>query len=137
VDMWCFFPLMGLYRQAPREILRIDDVKRDRLNAVLGTTEWEEHWYGTPHGPTDLFDDPATTIRTADVNAIEAYVRNRLQSIFRGVVLPPRRITNARGAPLASLFFAVSNPHQKAVEVATRIASHILNSGNSSQTLPR
>lgn len=136
VDMWCFFPLMGLYRQAPREILRIDETQRRRLNAVLGTTEWEDRWYGNPHGPTDLFQDPATAVRIADVNAIEEYVRERLAGIFRGTVLTPRRIFNANGSPIASLFFAVANPNRKAVAVATRIAGHILNSGSSSQTRP-
>lgn len=137
IDLWYFFSLMGLYRQASLEKIAIDDTKRRRLNRVLGTSDWEEAWYGTPHGPTDLFDDPATSVRTADVNAIEAYVKKRLQSVFKGAVLDPLRIPNSRGAPLASLFFAVSNPSPKAVEVATNIARHILASGKSSQVRPR
>lgn len=126
IDVWCFFPLSGLYRQAAREVLKITDDKRRRLNSVLGTTDWEDHWYGTPHGPTDLFGDEASAIRTADVDAIEAYVQGRLSSVFKGAVLSPRRIYNSRGAPIASLFFAISNPHPKAVAVAKRIAGNIL-----------
>lgn len=75
IDLWYFFPLMGLYRQAAREIVAIDNVKRDRLNRVLGTTDWETAWYSRPHGEPDLFDDPAVAIRTADVNSIENYVK--------------------------------------------------------------
>lgn len=137
VDLWYFFPLMGLYRQAAREQLNIDAAKRARLNRVLGTTDWEKDWYGTPHGTTDLFDDPVAATRTADVTAIEQYVKRRLQSVFRGTVLDPLRVHNSRGAPLASLFFAVANPNPKAVKVASDIARHILASGKSSQVRPR
>jgi hypothetical protein len=93
---------------------------------VLGTDDWERAWYGTPHGKKDLFDDPLTAVRTADVNAIERYVKSRLASVFKGAVLDPLRIYNKQGAPIASLFFAVSNPSQRAVQVATDIARHIL-----------
>jgi hypothetical protein len=76
--------------------------------------------------PTDLLDDPQTAIRTADVSAIERYVKRRLASIFKAVVLDPLRIHNKQNAPLASLFFSVANPSPRAVQVATEIAKHIL-----------
>jgi three-Cys-motif partner protein len=126
LDLWYWFSLMGLYRQAANDAVDIDPKKRARLNRVLGTDDWERAWYDTPHGPTDLLDDPQTAIRTADVNAIERYVKGRLDSIFKGAVLDPLRINTKQNAPLASLFFAVSNPSPRAVQVATDIARHIL-----------
>jgi three-Cys-motif partner protein len=128
LDVWYFFPLMGLYRQAANDLSHfdVDPRKRERLNRVLGTDEWQRVWYGTPHGPRDLLDEPQTAIRTADVNAIERYVKGLLGSIFKGTVLDPLRIYNDRNAPLASLFFAVSNPSRRAVQRATDIAGHIL-----------
>jgi three-Cys-motif partner protein len=129
LDLWYFFSLMGLYRQAANSPLAIDANKRARLNSVLGTDQWESEWYTTPHGPTDLFGEAADAIRTADVDAIERYVKRRLESVFKGAVLDPLRIYNERGLPLASLFFAVSNPNPRAVQVATRIARHILRRG--------
>jgi three-Cys-motif partner protein len=126
LDLWYFFPLMGLYRQAANKAPAIDAGKRTRLNKVLGTDEWERAWYGTPHGPTDLLGDTADAIRTADVAAIERYVKHRLETVFKGAVLDPLRIYHERRFPLASLFFAVSNPNSKAVQVASRIAKHIL-----------
>jgi three-Cys-motif partner protein len=126
LDLWYYFPLMGLYRQAANRLPSIDSNKRSRLNRVLGTDDWEGEWYDTPHGPTDLFDDPQTVVRTADVDAIEHYVKSRLKSVFEGTVLDPLRIYNERNAPTASLFFAVSNPSRKAVRLATNIARHIL-----------
>ena len=137
IDLWYFFPLMGLYRQAPREIVAIDAIKRTRLNNILGTTDWENAWYGLDRGEVDLFDDAASAIRTADVNSIEKYVKQRLKTIFKGDVLDPLRIRNERGAPLASLFFAVANPNTRAVKVATDIARYILASGRSSHVRPR
>jgi three-Cys-motif partner protein len=126
LDLWYFFSLMGLYRQAAKAAPSIDDSKRMRLNRVLGTDDWERAWYGTPHGEKDLFEDPQTPIRMADLDAIERYVKNRLASEFKGAVLDPLRIHNAQGSPLASLFFAVSNPDSRAVGLATKIAGHIL-----------
>jgi three-Cys-motif partner protein len=126
LDVWYFFPLMGLYRQAANKAPAIDAIKRTRLNRVLGTEDWERVWYGTPHGPTDLLGDTAEAIRTADVDAIERYVKLRLETVFKGAVLDPLRIHHERRFPLASLFFAVSNPNPKAVAVASRIAKHIL-----------
>jgi three-Cys-motif partner protein len=100
LDLWYWFSLMGLYRQAANDAIDIDPKKRARLNRVLGTDDWERAWYDTPHGPTDLLDDPQTAIRTADVNAIERYVKGRLDSIFKGAVLDPLRInTPSQGAP--------------------------------------
>lgn len=126
LDAWIFFPLSGLYRNAPLDRLKISEDKHHRITAVLGTDDWEASWYNSQSYQTDLFGDETTSIRTVDVDAIEEYVRKRLATVFKGAVLKPRRIYNDRGAPLASLFFAVSNPHPKAVEVATRIAGSIL-----------
>jgi three-Cys-motif partner protein len=137
LDMWYFFPLMGLYRQAALQAPSISSDKKDRLNRIFGTDEWFSQWYKHPNGPTDLFDDPISAVRTADVNQIEKYIHERLLSVFRGTVLAPLRLYNDRGAPLASLFFAVSNPSTAAVRVATKIASHILKRGKSSQRRSR
>jgi three-Cys-motif partner protein len=84
LDLWYFFSLMGLYRQAANRAPAIDATKRAQPNRVLGTSEWEQAWYGTPHGSTDLFGQTEEAIRTADVDAIERYVKYRLESVFKG-----------------------------------------------------
>jgi three-Cys-motif partner protein len=126
IDAWIFFPLSGLYRNAPHDKLKITEDKRRRITAVLGTDDWEKSWYDSPASQGDLFGDEATAIRTVDVDAIEEYVRKRLATVFKGAVMKPIRIYNERGAPIASLFFAVSNPNPKAVGLAKRIADSIL-----------
>ena len=74
--------------------------------------------------------------RTADVRGLEAYVRARLQTIFPAVLRPLALPVNSRPQRF-SLFFAMSNPNQQAIGLATRIASHILKVGMSFQVRPR
>ena len=71
--------------------------------------------------------------RIATVDRIEEWVRLRLKSVFKGDVLRPMRLHHPNGAPMASLFFAISNPNRAAVKLATDIAAHILKLGISSQ----
>jgi three-Cys-motif partner protein len=40
LDLWYFFPLMGLYRQAANDAVAIGANKRARLKRVLGTDDW-------------------------------------------------------------------------------------------------
>jgi hypothetical protein len=73
-----------------------------------------------------MFDYQQQAVRTVNVDAIEQYVKGRLESVFKGAVLDPFRTHTKQGSPLASLFFAVSNPSKSAVKLATNIAGHIL-----------
>ena len=136
LDCWYFFPLSGLYRNAPHDPGKLDAAKEASLDKVLGTTDWRQRWYNHSISPGTLFETEEQAVVRADVDAIEAYVAERLASVFKGPVLPPLRLRhNGSRAPMASLFFAMSNPSPKAVALGTKIASHILNSsrtGNSS-----
>src|SRR5690606_10294109 len=110
--------------------------KEASLDRVLGTTEWRQRWY--EHSvERNLLETEEQAVTRADVDAIERFVHERLSSVFQGTVLPPLRLFHDNRAPLASLFFAVSNPSKAAVKVATDIASHILSSGNSSHVRSR
>ncbi len=137
LDCWYFFPLSGLYRNAPHDPAKLDTGKQASLDRVLGAKDWRERWYEHQALPKDMFETEAQAVRRTDVDAIEAYVKERLESVFKGGVLDPVRLHQRNGAPLASLFFAVSNPSAAAVKLATEIASHILNSGRSSHRRPR
>ena len=128
LDCWYFFPLSGLYRNAPRDPTRLDASKEASLDRVLGTPDWREHWYDHSIQREDFFETAQQAVVRADVDAIEAYVSDRLKTIFKGVVLPPIRLRHNGGAPMASLFFAMSNPSKKAVALGKSIAGHILNS---------
>lgn len=136
LDCWYFFPLSGLYRNAPHNPAKLDQGKQASLDRVLGATNWRERWYSHESTPKDIFETQGQAVRRADIDAIEAYVKERLSTVFKGTVLDPVRLHHRNGAPLASLFFAVSNTSPPAVALATKIASHILRSGRSSQRRP-
>ena len=120
-DVWYLFSLSGLYRQATRNPLHIDDTKRQAITRVLGTEEWLNEIYREP--PQLTFFESGRLER-ADVDSLEVYVHRRLSQIFAKVA-KPLRLPKA-GAPRFSLFFAVSNPDPKAIRLAMSIASHIL-----------
>lgn len=131
LDCWYFFPLSGLYRNAPHDITRLDASKQAAIDRVLGTADWRTAWYDHPIEQT-LFESEASATQRADVDAIEQFVMERLKTVFKGLVMPPVRLRHNNKAPMASLFFAVSNTSEKAVSLARRISDYILRPGISS-----
>lgn len=133
IDVWYLFSLSGFYRQATVRLSKVDNSKRAALNRILGSTTWENDLY--PRRPKmrtlmgDLRELPRT--RNKNVRALEAYMKERLETIF-GAVLDPLRLPKGKGAQRYSLFLCISSDNPKAIEVATRIGRHILNTGNSS-----
>lgn len=127
IDLWYWFSLSGLYRQTAHDFERVDPAGAARLDSVLGTPAWREAFYA-PTAPTtlDLFDDPVSPIigRYADVDAIEAFVGDRLRAAGFAKVAKPLRLPLRGGAPLYSLFFCVSNP--KAITLSMRAADYLL-----------
>lgn len=131
IDVWYFVSLEGLFRQAAHDAAKINNKKRAAITRMLGTAEWEQAWYAAP--PTlDLFDDAKIAQRVANVDAMEAYVKTRLETIF-AKVLPPLRLKNKAGVNSAALFFAISNHSGKAIGLATNIASAVLKNGRQRQ----
>ena len=136
IDVWYLVSLAGLFRQATRDAEDLDDSKRAALTRMIGTADWEKDWYQLTKR-TDLFGDTDEKLaRMAEVDDMEAYFGQRLRSLFPKV-LPPLRLNDDRGIPQFALFFAISNPEPKAIALASKIASHILKSGNASQVRPR
>jgi three-Cys-motif partner protein len=134
LDCWYFFPLSGLYRNAPLNPDKADERKIAILNRVLGTTKWRQDWYEKKGDQMDIFGNAVVGERRSfPVDRIEEWVGNRLRSVFKGGVLKPMRLHHPNGAPMASLFFAIANPNKAAVRLATEIAGHILKRGISSQ----
>ena len=129
VDVWYLFPLSGLYRQLSLNAADMDEDKVAALDRILGTHDWYEAFYKQP-SQGSLFGGVRPDERIADVNQMVAWVRDRLKKIFADVAEPKilRQVTASGkpGAPLFALFFAVSNPSQKARDLAMRIAKSLL-----------
>jgi three-Cys-motif partner protein len=146
LDVWYLVSLEGLYRQAPRDRHKLDASKRDAITKMVGASDWEERWYADKpkEGLFNLFEDDETAQfggepnmrRTAEIEDISAYFKERLDALFPKV-LEPMVLRNNAGARTFLLFFAMANSTPAAIGVATRIANHILKAGRSSQSLPR
>ncbi|MCJ2035705.1 three-Cys-motif partner protein TcmP [Methylobacterium sp. J-068] len=135
IDVWYLFPLSGVYRQASIDGRKLTSKKRESITRILGTDEWETEFY-PPREDLDLFGSLPESVRSANVQAIENYVKKRLMTIFPKVT-DPRRLSMDNGAPLFSLFFAMSNPDPRAIGLALKAANHILKTGISSHVRPR
>lgn len=131
IDVWYLVSLAGLYRQATHDSAALDGSKRRALSRMLGTDEWLTEWYKENPQASLLDELEPNTARAVDLNKMEAFVTNRLGSLFP-TVLGPKRLYNDRNAPMFSLYFLMSNPDPRARVVAEPIANHILK-GNSSQ----
>lgn len=129
LDVWYLFPLGATIRNLPRFASALDDGKREAVTRLLGTKTWFEEFYRAPSLPmrTLFGTEPPKPIlrRTASVTAVEAYARQRLNTLFAHVE-PPRRLVGRRNQPLFSLFFAMSNPSTAAIKLARKGAAHIL-----------
>ena len=133
LDVWYLFPLSGVYRNVPINRADLTVEKRAAVTRILGTSEWETKFYEPTPRPLDLLSplqsdapfDGESSKRTANVDAIEAFVFDRLKSVF-ALVLRPRRLLGPTNAPLYSLFFAMGNKSPQAQAIATRIAKHLL-----------
>lgn len=130
IDLWFLFSLSGLYRQATRNKSAMDRDKRAAITRILGTDSWEHELYSRKVSQS-LFGTETTIQRNADVEALEKYVKKRLQTIF-AKVFEPLPLPVERNPQRYSLFCAISNNDSRAIGLATKIANHILKSGISS-----
>ena len=125
LDMFWLFPLSAVYRNAPHDHGMLTPEKRAMVSKCLDCTEWEDSFYGASKAVVrDLFDD-APRVRHVDIENIEAFVLQRLRSIFPHVEKPARLLGTTK-APLFNLFFAMANPSPAAKRVASPIARHLL-----------
>lgn len=127
LDVWFLFALAGTVRNLPRLASRLDHDKEAAVTRILGTAEWFEKFYAAPAPRTDLWGSTTNEPirRSATIDDIESYVRNRLSTIFPHVE-SPKRLKAPKNMSLFSLFFAMSNPDEKAITLARKGAQHIL-----------
>jgi three-Cys-motif partner protein len=128
LDLWYLFPLAGTARCLPRNAAKLDQSKRSAMTRVLDSGEWYDAFYRPVESHShDLWGNiPEPTVRRdTGLEEIEAFVAERLRTIFADVA-PPKRLVGFGGRQLFSLFFAISNPSPSAVTLARKGADHIL-----------
>lgn len=123
IDVWLLFPLAPVNRLLRRDG-RIPESHQRTLDRVFGTQEWRQVFYKS--SPRDLFDLSTDLEKASGFDMIVRFVLSRLRQVFPAVAKSPLVLRNNRGSPLYLLCFAVSNPSRKAIELAMRIANHIL-----------
>ena len=122
-DIWYLFPISGVCRQAAKDYSKMEEYKKDALDKIFGTRNWQEAFYEEKHQP-GLFETKESTERKVTIKQIEDWVSNKLKTIFTHVSKPVS--LPATGSQLYSLYFCISNPSHKAVGLATKVANHIL-----------
>lgn len=132
IDVWYLFPLAGLYRQAARDMSKINATKETAITRMLGTDEWKAELYSQSSTPctADLLgflDDNEIRQRNADVAGLEQYVKRRLKTIF-AEVLDPYPLPVSERPQRFSLFCAISNPSERAISLAKSFGRDILKS---------
>lgn len=123
IDLWLLFPLGVAVNRMLRRDGQINQVWRQRLDEIFGTTDWFDAFYQT-RTSKDLFGERTYIEKISDFDAIGHYFINRLRTVFAGVADNPLPLYNSRGNPLYLLCFAAGNP--KGAKTAIKIAQDIL-----------
>ena len=123
IDTWILFPAgIGVNRQLPADG-NVPAWARAAFNRLFGTPEWYERFYAR-NTTSDMFGGPARVQKTGSSDAIVAYYRERLESIFPHVARTPLVLCNSNNAPMFALFFAAAHPKYGAT--AVKIAQDVL-----------
>lgn len=129
-DLWLLFPLSTLMRMTPKNGAQIRPEWSEKLNRLLGTTDWEKSLYREKLPPVsrDLFEqedlDPLS--ERINVDELSVWLTTRLEEIFSYIASPVT--LQAHGRPLFLFIFAVANPSEKAKALANRVVKHIIKS---------
>ncbi len=123
IDVWYLFPSgIAVNRMLPKN-KPTPQSWSNRLDKLFGSNDWYEMAY-TTHQPVQetLFpSDPSIPEKTADIQKIEVYFTQRLQTIFSYVGEPPIAINSPLGIQMYSLYFGTSNPSPKAVALCRKL----------------
>jgi three-Cys-motif partner protein len=123
IDLWVLFPLgIGVNRLLTRSG-DIPTAWRQRLDTLLGTTDWYDEFYRVETEPT-LFGPNEERVVKASTTTIGEYFNSRLKSVFADVAPEPKVLRNSTNCPLYLLCFAVGN--DAGAPIAVRIANHLL-----------
>lgn len=127
VDLFYLVPTgIGINRQIPR-VGEIPKRRGERIDIVLGTTEWRQQFTRIEQSPSDLFGlNVCQQVKVGNVAAVTEFVLERLRSIFAGGVAEKWLLLGKKGLPMYSLVFACANPNKKASSLALRLANAIL-----------
>ncbi|MGZ3857877.1 MAG: three-Cys-motif partner protein TcmP [Bacteriovorax sp.] len=138
IDVWYLFPTFATYRNISNTPEETELYKQKKITTLLGTEEWKNHAFGIKKDCHSLkqFDlmtefadhkDQEKLEKIIGVSDLEVFVKERLGALFP-YVTEPLPLLSAKGLHMFSLFMCVSNSSQPAINLAKKVANHILKS---------
>lgn len=123
LDVWYLFPYNVVNRLITRNGI-IDEKWEECLDRILGTNDWRNISYKEDN-QISLFNDEPERIKVANLEIIEKFLIQRLETVFAKVAKKPRTIY-IQGKPYYIFFFAISNNNENAQKLAMKFAKYIL-----------
>lgn len=123
LDIWYLFPLSALNRNLPKRV-KLPDSTKNLINRILGTDEWIKTLYKESLQQS-FFDDDL--LERVNFNELIDFVRNRLKKNFPYVSQNSVFLKNKNNSSLFILFFIMTNPSQKAIQLGRKVANQIFN----------
>lgn len=128
IDVWYLFPAgLGIYRQIPKKGV-VDEKAAESVTRILGSNDWRL-LFTKKIASEDMFGQVEESLqRNATVGEITEHAISRMKTIFKGGVLDDYVVLGGNDkVNWYSLLFAVSNPEQKAKDLAHKVAAWIVN----------
>jgi three-Cys-motif partner protein len=124
IDLWMLYPTgMGLNRLLTKDG-DIPSEWQETLDRSLGTPSCRQAFYRIEE-TTDLFGLASTDrVKDAGTEKFEAFLLDRLRTIFNGVAPETVPLKNSRGQVMYLLCFACGNP--RGANLAVRIARSVI-----------
>ena len=121
LDIWYLFPLNALTRNLPKKKALTDGTKA-KLNAILGTSDWETKLYHESQ-QISLFGD--INYERVNFDELVAFIKERLSSTFAYVSPKSRMLKNSKNSALFILFYMMTNNSPKAIGLGSKVVNDI------------
>ena len=135
IDLWYLFPAgLGVNRQISEK--GVYEQHAQSLDRLLGTNEWRTSFVEIITEP-DLLGFETRMRKTVNATDITIFMQKRMKEIFKGVVLERWLPLGSRNVHMYSLMFATANPSKPAIDLATRLASAVIDQRDRTQKRKR
>ena len=137
LDMWILFPTSAIARLLPRNKTpdEINPKWAERLNGVYGDQSWRCLY--KPASQLTLFGEQESE-RATGVDGLLRIYSEKLGSAFGSRFMAKTwTLRNSHGSAIFEFLFCVGSPSPRAIDLAQRIAGHILGHLSPWRPVPR
>ena len=124
LDMWVLFPVGAIMRMMPKSANPDELACADKLNRIFGDDGWKALYRQNPQ--QNLWGD-AQSIRDRGTQGVWNLYQDKLRSLFgeRFTGLS-KRLMNSKNSTLFEFIFCVGSPSQGAIQLASKVAKHLV-----------